>query len=81
MGAVGSRKGVVAVDLAQAGQRSGEAGVVLLLLRVEADVLEQDQMPWLKGVHGVLGRLPDAVAREAHGQAHPRGQPLRHRLQ
>ncbi len=62
VGAVRRAEGVVDVDVAVAGQRGGEVRVVGLLLRVEAEVLEEQQLTRLQALDGVHGADADGVA-------------------
>ncbi len=64
VGAMGRGEGVVDVDLAKRRELSRELGVVLLLLGMEADVLEQQHLARLQPAHSGLGDRPDAVGYE-----------------
>ena len=61
MGAVGGAKGVVHIDIRQAGQLLSEAGIVLFLLREEAHVFEQHHVAFSGGGHLGLGVGADAA--------------------
>src|SRR5207249_5016514 len=64
VGAMRCPKGVVHVDVGQAGELAREARVVLLLLGVEAQVLEDHRAR--RPADEPLRRLADAVRRELH---------------
>jgi len=82
VGAVGSAKGVVDVYITEARERGAElvdgllGGLNLvalsidagtLLLRVETNVLEQEDLAVLASVHGSLNGIADAVIQEGDG--------------
>ncbi len=60
---VGGPEGVVDVQVGVGGQGLGEGGVVLLLLDVEAEVLEQEGLARPEPLDGVLGAQAQGVAR------------------
>ena len=62
VGAVGRAECVVDVELGVVGQRLREGRVVLLLLDVEAEVLEQQRLARPQPLDGVLGAEPERVA-------------------
>ena len=66
---MGGAEGVVDVDVGVDGERLGELRVVLLLLGVEAEVLEQDHLAGLEPRDGVLGADAERVAGHGHGPA------------
>ena len=63
--AVGGAEGVVHVHVGERRQLAGQLGVVALLARLEADVLEQHQLPVLES----LGELADGLSRRRPGRA------------
>ena len=77
VGAVRRAERVVDVDVDALGELLGEAGVVLLLFRVEAQVLEQHDA----GRAGGGDCRADAVVGEGDGRAQELGQPRRDRPQ
>ncbi len=85
VGAVRDREGVVDIDIAEFGQRGGEAGVVRLLARVEAQVLQQRDPALRQAGDGRARRPADAVPGEADRRAaerrrqRPRQRRQRHR--
>ena len=72
-------EGVVDVDVRVGGERLRELRVVLLLLRVEAEVLEQQHLAVAEPLDGVLGAGAERVARDRDRLAHQLAQPLAHR--
>ena len=62
--AVRGPEGVVHVDVAVGGERLGELRVVLLLLRVEAEVLEEQHLAVAEAPDGVLRPGAEGVARD-----------------
>ena len=66
VGAVRAAEGVVDVEVAQFGELLGEGGIVGLLFRMEAQVLQQQRLPGLQLARHLLGDLADAVGREGH---------------
>ena len=71
-------EGVVDVDVAQRRQLLGEPGVVAGLLRVEAEVLEQQDVAGPERGRGLRGRGADAVVRGRDGAAEQLGEARRH---
>ena len=69
---------IVDVDVGERGERFREAGVVLLLLRVEPQVLEQDDAAFAGLRDRLRRRLADAVFRERDGPPEQLRQPRRH---
>ena len=49
MGAVGNGKGVVDVDFSETGQALGKIRVILFLLLMEAQILQEEDVPRLHG--------------------------------
>src|SRR6202022_3941070 len=78
---VGGREGVVDEDLAQLSQLPSEVSVVGLLARVEADVLEQQELSPAEAAGGGPGGLADAVLGERHLSAQQVAEPVRNRPQ
>ena len=72
---------VIHIDVRQRRQLAGKRRIVLLFLRVEPQVLEQDDAAIRRTVDGRLGRLADAVLRERDRAVQQRRQPFGHRLQ
>ena len=66
MGAVGRPERVVHVDVGVGRERLRELRVVLLLLRVEAEVLEQQDLARPQPLDGVLGPDAERVAGDRH---------------
>ena len=58
-------EGVVDIDVAELGERCDESRIVLFFSLVEARVLETENVAVLHRGDGFLGRLADAVFREA----------------
>ena len=81
MGTVRCRKRVVDEDVAQPGQRPGHRRIVLFLARVEARVLEQQDVSGRHVRDGLLGLFPDAVGGEMNPAVEMRLQRLRDRRQ
>ena len=81
VGAVRRAEGVVDVDVAVAGQRRREAGVVGLLLVVEAEVLQEQQLTGLEAVDGIHGPDADGVTGGRHGPLEELGEVLGHGAQ
>ena len=82
VGAMGGTEGVVDVEVSDRGELLGKLRVVLLLLLVEADVLQQQHVSVAHGFDGGLDLRADAVVglldllSEELGEAHgTRGQP------
>ena len=75
---VSRAEGVVDVDVAERRQLLGEAGIVAGLLRVEAEVLEQEDVPRAKGGRRLRGRGADAVVRGRDRAAEQLGEARRH---
>ena len=61
---MGGAEGVVDVHVRQAREPLGEAGIVVLLPGVEAEVLEHDDLTRARPGDQTLHRLADAVGRE-----------------
>ena len=76
---MGGAEGVVDVDLGQAGQLLREAGVVGLLLGMEAQVLEQEHLARPQTARSRLDRGADAVGDRLDGAAQQLGQAHGHR--
>ena len=70
-------EGVVHVDVGQGRERLREAGVVLRLLAVEAEILEQQDLAVSQAPDGSLDLGTDAVARQLDPDLQGRGQGLR----
>ena len=81
MGAMRGGKGVVHEGIGQPGQPLGQGGVVLLLARVVAGVLEQQDAAIGQRGGGGLGLWPDAVIGPDDGAAEGSGQGFHHGLQ
>ena len=63
MGAVGRTEGVIHIGIRQLGQLLREGRIVLLLTLVEPDVLQEQHVPILQGIHYLLGfRAGEAAA-------------------
>ena len=75
------REGVVDVDVAQRGELVDEGRVVLLLLLVEAEVLQQQHVARLEIAHALFGLLADAILGEGDRLAERLRQRLDQRLQ
>ncbi len=76
VGPVAGAEGVVDVEVAERGDLRGEGGVALLLLGVEAEVLEEDDFAGLQRGAGLGDRRADAVGQEADRLAQQLGEPL-----
>ena len=63
---MGGPERVVDVDVGVRGERLGEARVVLLLLGVEAEVLEEDRLAGPHPLDRVLGADAERVAGDGH---------------
>ena len=74
-------EGVVHVDVGERRERGGEVGIVLLLARVEAQVLEQQQLPGAELGDRGGGALADALLAEGDARAEQLGQARRERAQ
>jgi len=72
---------VVDVDVGHVGQRLGEAGVVPLLLRVEAQVLEQEQVAGTQLADRDLDPRAKGVTGHPHVAAEQQAEPIRDRLE
>jgi hypothetical protein len=81
VGAVRGAEGVVHVDLGERGELTGEARLVLLLPGMEAEVLEQHDVPRPHLPHGLLHLVAHAVLGEAHRLPQQLRQLRRHRPQ
>jgi hypothetical protein len=79
MRAVGRAKGVVHVDVGEGSELLGEGRVVLLLLRVEAQVLEQQDLAVAELRDGRLRLRADRGLAERHRTCERLGQALRYR--
>ena len=66
VGPMGRPERVVHEDVGVRRERLGELRVVLLLLRVEAEVLEEDRLARPHPLDGVLGADPERVAGHGH---------------
>ena len=75
--AMGGGERVVDVDLGQSGQGLGERRVVLLLFRMEAQVLEHQELTRPEGMRRRLDLGPDAVRRQRHGPTEELGESRR----
>ena len=75
--AVGGGERVVDVDLGQSGQGLGECRVVVLLFRMEAQVLEHQELARPEGVGRRLDLGSDAVRRQRHGLTEELGESRR----
>ena len=82
VGAVGAGKGVVDIDVAEAGKGLGEVVVVGFLARMEPHVLQQQHVAVVEPCDGVLGGISDAIRREGHvdTMAHDAADRIRQRL-
>ncbi len=78
---MGGPERVVDVDVGVRGERRREGRVVLLLLGVEAEVLEQQDLARAEALDGVLRPDAERVARDRHVAAEQLGQPLADRPQ
>ena len=67
---------VVDVDVGIRRQRGGERRVVLLLLGMEAEVLEEEDLARAEALDGVLRADAERVAGDRHVAAEQLGQPL-----
>ena len=81
VGAVRRPERVVDVDVGVERERGGELRVVGLLLRVEAEVLEQQHLAGPEPLEGVLGAEPQRVAGHRHVAPQQLRQPLPDRPQ
>ncbi len=81
VGPVGGPEGVVHVDLGQGGEPVGQVGVVLLLARLVAEVLEQQHLVAAEGLGGLAGLVAGDVVDEQDLDAEVLGQDRPHRLQ
>ena len=79
LGSVGRREGVVHVAVAEPGQVARELGVVGLLLGMEAEVLEQHDLPRGESPRPRLRDGADAVWRDRHVRRGELPEPGRHR--
>ena len=78
---MGRPEGVVDVDVGVAGERRRELRVVLLLLRVEAEVLEQQHLAGLHALDGILRAGAERVAGDRDVLPEQLGETLRDRPQ
>ena len=78
---MGGPERVVDVDVRVGGQRGRELGVVLLLGRVEPEVLEEQQLARPEPVDRVLRADPEGIPGDRHVPAEQLGQPLPHRTE
>jgi hypothetical protein len=76
VGAVRRPERVVDVGIGVGRQRLRERGVVLLLLRVEAQVLQEQGLAGAEAAHGVLGARPEGIARAGDVEPEERREPL-----
>src|SRR6266849_10326159 len=67
MGAMRRREGVVDIEIAERGELAGEGRGVLLLLGMEAQILEQRDATLGKRVDDALRRRADAILGESDG--------------
>src|SRR5271170_1847355 len=65
MSAVRRREGVVDINLAELGKRTGKIGRIGLLARVKAEIFEERHLPWPECGDELLCRLADAIRGEA----------------
>jgi hypothetical protein len=79
--AVASSEGVVHVHVAQGGDLSGEAFVVVLFFLVKAQVFQQHQLAGSQVTDELLGRVTDAIIGQVHVLAEQLAQTQRHWLQ
>ncbi len=61
------RERIIDIDIAERRQLAGEVGVVLLLARVEAQILQQRDLAGPQRIDDPLGLGSDAIGREMHG--------------
>ena len=66
VGPVGRPERVVDVDVGVGRELLGELGVVLLLGRVEAEVLEEEELAGAEALDGVDGADPEGIAGDRH---------------
>jgi hypothetical protein len=66
---VGRAKRVVHVQVGQRGQLVCETTIIRLFFRVEAHVLQQQHLSWLKLLSSGPGNRPHAIASKAHARA------------
>ncbi len=81
VGAVGRAERVVDVDIGVGGQGAGEAVLVGLLARVEAQVLEQRDLPVAQIGHHLARAVADRLVGQGHVHVEQPGQVGRHRLE
>ena len=74
MGAVGHRKSIIHVNLAEFGQGAGEAAIVVLFAAMEAQVLQKGHTAGFEPAHHRGGHRPDTVGGESHRAAQCLGQ-------
>ena len=79
--AMGGTKGIVDVQVGHVGQRLGESRVVRLLLRVEAQVLEEQQVPGAQLVDRHLHARPERVTGHPHRAPQQGGEAISNRLE
>ena len=75
--AVRGAKGVVHVDVETLRELARERRIVFLLLRVEADVLEEDDPARRQRAHRLLHFRPDRIGKERDGAPEQLAEPLR----
>ena len=66
VGAVRGAEGVVDIQVAEAGELPGKGRVILRLARVEADVLQQDDVAVRHRLDSGLDRRTNAIIEMAH---------------
>ena len=78
---MGRAKGIIDINISQAGQFSGKVGVVLFLFGVKAKVLQEDDFPGPHRPDGLFHLQADAVKECAYRPAEKPAQMLPHRCQ
>ena len=81
MAPVGRRKCIIHIDIAQPRQLAGETLVVLLFFRMETEILQKNDVPFLHRRDRRFRLRADAVIDEDDVLAQQIGQPLRNGLQ
>ncbi len=66
---MGRRKGIVDIEVAVGGEPFRKSGIVLLLARIEAEILEHGHVAGVKCAKAALGFFADAIADEADRRA------------
>jgi hypothetical protein len=77
MGTMRGSERIIDVHVGQRGQGIGEGVIVLRLTRVEAQVLQQEHLPWLQGGSAGRGVGTDHVIRTRDGQSQDVAEPIR----